>query len=277
MTETDRQISGMQQSTKRHHSKKRSAGRFPRLVCAASLALAACAHAAPGCEAVSGSHRVALLELYTSEGCSSCPPADRFLRSLEARGFDSGKVVALAFHVDYWDSLGWRDRFAQPGFSARQRQAAERSRARFVYTPQVLLDGRDFGRGWLTADFASRLAAINNQSAPATLRILQRPQGDVLELAVKTDLASAGIAQLFVGLLESGLSSEVSAGENSGRRLDHDNVVRVLLGPLPATSQLLSVRLSPDWRRTRLAVVAFLQDPARGQVMQALATPFCPG
>ncbi|MGH8632371.1 MAG: DUF1223 domain-containing protein, partial [Burkholderiales bacterium] len=169
MTETERQISGMQQSTKRHHSKKRSARRIPGIACGIvlMLTLATAAQAAPTCEATSASRRVALLELYTSEGCSSCPPADRFMRSLEARGFDSGKVVALAFHVDYWDSLGWRDRFAQPGFSLRQRSAADRAGARFVYTPQFLLDGRDLARGWLSADFASRLASINRQNASA--------------------------------------------------------------------------------------------------------------
>ena len=276
MTETDRQISGMQQWTKTNHSKKRSARRVRALACAMLLTFAMAAHAAPGCETVGGSQRVALLELYTSEGCNSCPPADRFLRSLEARGFDSGKIVALGFHVDYWDSLGWRDRFAQPGFSERQRQAAGRSGARFVYTPQFLLDGHDLARGWLAADFASRLAAINAQNAPATLRILQRPQGDTLEVTVTPALDSGVFAQLFVAVLESSLSSEVRAGENSGRRLEHDNVVRVLLGPLPAEAQMLSVPVSPQWRRARLAVAAFLQDQ-RGRVLQALAAPFCAG
>jgi hypothetical protein len=277
MTETDRQISGMQQSTKSHDSKKQAALRFAGLVCTVTLMLASAVQAASGCEAASGSQRVALLELYTSEGCSSCPPADRFLRSLQARGFDSKKVVALAFHVDYWDSLGWRDRFAQPAFSARQRLAANRSGARLVYTPQFLLDGRDLARGWLSPDFASRLAAINGQRASAALRILQRPHADLLEIAVTTDVAAGSLTHLFVVVLESALSSEVRAGENRGRRLDHDNVVRVLIGPLQGTSQTLSVRLAPDWRRTHLTVAAFLQEPAGGKVLQALAAPLCAG
>lgn len=96
------------------------------------------------CIATSGATRNRLLELYTSEGCSSCPPADRWLSQLPRDSRDSG-VVPLAFHVDYWDRLGWKDRFAQAAFSQRQR---DRNRGPgWVYTPQLMLDGEDF-RNW---------------------------------------------------------------------------------------------------------------------------------
>src|ERR1700681_2545943 len=99
------------------------------------------AHAA--CEAKSPAHAVALVELYTSEGCDSCPPADRWLSQIDdAR--DAHRVVALALHVDYWDRLGWKDRFASATYTERQREQTRRQGAAFVYTPQVLLDGRDF-------------------------------------------------------------------------------------------------------------------------------------
>ncbi|MGH8629775.1 MAG: DUF1223 domain-containing protein [Burkholderiales bacterium] len=103
-----------------------------------------------------------------------------------------------------------------------------------------------------------------------------RLRGDVLEIAVTTDVAAGSAPQLFVAVLESALSSEVKAGENHGRRLEHDNVVRVLEGPLPAASRPVTIRLSPDWNRTRLGVAAFLQEPASGQVLQTLAAPLCP-
>src|SRR3569832_1871687 len=90
------------------------------------------------CNAVSGASRNSLLELYTSEGCSSCPPADRWLSHLP----DDAGVVPLAFHVDYWDRLGWRDPFAQAAFSQRQR--ARNNGTGWVYTPQVMLDGKDY-------------------------------------------------------------------------------------------------------------------------------------
>src|SRR6516225_4364306 len=92
-----------------------------------------------GCRAASGPRAPAVVELYTSEGCSSCPPADRWLSALK----DRPDVVPLAFHVDYWDSLGWKDRFAQAQFSQRQNATQHTSGARFAYTPQVILDSRD--------------------------------------------------------------------------------------------------------------------------------------
>ena len=96
----------------------------------------------PGCQAVSGPKRLQLVELYTSEGCSSCPPADRWLSTLKGRP----DVLAAAFHVAYWDHLGWRDRFASAAFTARQSQLQRSSGARHVYTPQVLVNGRDWRR-----------------------------------------------------------------------------------------------------------------------------------
>src|SRR5512134_2617035 len=111
------------------------------LLLGASLLAAAQAHAAQ-CRADSPASTTAVVELYTSEGCNSCPPADRWLSSLKGRA----DVVALAFHVDYWDRLGWADRFASPAYT--QRQAARRmsSGAGFAYTPQVLVNGADWRR-----------------------------------------------------------------------------------------------------------------------------------
>src|SRR6185312_11220306 len=110
------------------------------LLCAAAAALAAPVQAAPAaCTAQSGTTVPTVVELYTSQGCSSCPPAERWLSGLKGRD----GVVALAFHVDYWDDIGWKDRYAQALFTQRQNGSQRTSGARFAYTPQVLLDSRD--------------------------------------------------------------------------------------------------------------------------------------
>src|SRR3954469_21437092 len=145
---------------------------------AAGLMLLACAvhAAAPECSAQSPAHTVALVELYTSEGCDSCPPADRWLSSLLGRGFGPERVVPLALHVDYWDYIGWKDPYAKRQFSARQHKLAKLGRATFVYTPQILLQGRDF-RGWATDAFAKTVAEINARPARAGVSLAIRSIG----------------------------------------------------------------------------------------------------
>lgn len=123
------------------------------LSAAVMTALALVANGAE-CSARSGEQTVPLLELFSSEGCSSCPPADRLLGELRASGVSAGKVVPLALHVDYWDYIGWKDMFAQPGFSIRQRQQAQRAGQPVVYTPQFFVQGKPCG-----ATPAARVAA----------------------------------------------------------------------------------------------------------------------
>jgi hypothetical protein len=130
------------------------------------------------CTAASGLRRVPLLELYTSEGCDSCPPADRWISELTTAGYSGDRVVILAFHVDYWDKLGWVDRFGQARFSERQRLSNNRNGARVVYTPQLVLNGKDYRRG--TADaFASQIAAIARTKPNADVRLaVKRAESD---------------------------------------------------------------------------------------------------
>src|SRR4026209_363598 len=111
---------------------------------AAVLALSLATAEARQCTARSPEQTVALVELYTSEGCDSCPPADRWLSSLGTKGYAPDRVVPVALHVDYWDYIGWKDPSARRAHSARQRKMAKLARAAMVYTPQVLLQGRDF-------------------------------------------------------------------------------------------------------------------------------------
>ena len=126
-------------------------------------------------------HSTALIELYTSEGCDSCPPADRWLSSLSKQKLGD-RAVALALHVDYWDRLGWKDRFGSAGFSQRQREESTRSGGEFVYTPQVLLQGRDFPQWQAGAAFDHAIASINARPARAVLDLVVHPrEGNVVE------------------------------------------------------------------------------------------------
>ncbi len=232
---------------------------------------------APDCSASSGPMRTSLLELFTSEGCSSCPPADRWLSGLRAQTGIPQRLVPLAFHVDYWNRLGWVDRFAKPAYSARQHWIAGVRRARTVYTPQFVLDGRD----WRPTRNGYP-EARNNREAAAELDLeLRAVSVGWLEVhgeaRLRTPLEDT---QVFLALYENNLTSRIEAGENAGKLLRHDYVVRELIGPfrLPA-SGALPIRhrftLGADWKRDDLGVSAFVQNATTGEVYQALQRPVC--
>lgn len=232
------------------------------------------------CTATSGDRRVALLELYTSEGCDSCPPTDRWVSSLPARGFDTGHVLPLAFHVDYWNYLGWADPFAQQRYTERQRYANARIGQRTIYTPQLMLDGKDYRPGTLRDDFADKIAALNAAKPDAQIMLSLNAATSVLDVTAKitTDNVMKRNAQTYLALQENRLANQVTAGENRGKRLAHDFVVRELAGPLTPDAQgniAQRFTLDPKWKTRDLSVVAFVQDVATGSVLQALALPYC--
>ncbi len=230
-------------------------------------ALPVTAAAGSGCAARSGPEQASLVELYTSEGCSSCPPADRWLSAL-ARERDPF-VIPTAFHVDYWDYLGWKDRYADPRHGRRQRERVAAEGGRVVYTPQVMVDGRS-RRDWIgTAARELRTGA----SARASLELAAGPELTVSARLMDTHMAAD--AELYVALIEDGLSSDVAAGENRGERLSHDAVVRHLEGPIGFDSggsvrRTLSGALLAQVGRQGSAWVAFVQRRSDGRVLQAL-------
>lgn len=183
------------------------------LVLPALLGLAR-ASPAPTCSAHSGAVAPAVIELYTSEGCSSCPPADRWLSRLQA---DAG-VVALAFHVDYWDRLGWKDRFASPVYTQRQAEQQRVSGARFSYTPQVIVDGVD-RPDWPRASIA---AAV--RPAPVDVRLSR--DGNHVTAVVAALKGTPTRLAAYWAVTEQNHVSDVKAGENDGATLTHDAVVR---------------------------------------------------
>lgn len=219
------------------------------------------------CSARSGDFNKPLLELYTSEGCSSCPPADKWLSQLK----DTDKVVPLAFHVDYWDYIGWQDRFAKPAFTVRQKRSATLNGSTFVYTPQVILNGRDF-RQW-RQDHSLKSAAFRHLQ-PADGRLGLDMVSDRLKVTAKTRDREADV---YIAIYENGLTSKVNAGENSGRELKHDYVVREWYGPfpLPVDEWQRTLELKPSWKNRDGGVAAFIQNRRGGEVLQALNLKFC--
>lgn len=233
--------------------------------------------AVPLCTASSGATIPAVVELYTSEGCDSCPPADRWFGALKDQAA-RGKVVPLAFHVDYWDYLGWKDRFADPAFSSRHRAAASSGGARVVYTPQVLFDSREFQQ-WRRTTPEKLSGAAAAKPARAELRVTATSSAGARQLQVNVagkSLAGTQRAEAYVALFENGLSSDVKAGENKGVVLHHDFVVRRWLGPFAFNAGTLSVAQTIDLptggvlAQSGVAVVAVDDD---GAVVQALALP----
>ena len=235
---------------------------------------------AEACRATSGNATAAVIELFTSEGCDSCPPADRWLSRIEQE-LQGRTVVPVAFHVDYWDRLGWKDRFGSPAFTARQHEQMERHNGSFVYTPQVLLQGRDF-RDWQSAGRLQALVtAINKQAPRASIALTAATVEGKVEITVSVHVTKAedrARSALVVALTQNGLSSDVAAGENAGKRLPHDYVVRSWRsGFKPDAAGNIEERLRLDIPSDRgpVSVVAFLEDTREGGVLQAVALPLC--
>jgi hypothetical protein len=228
-------------------------------LCAAAQALAA-----PVCEARSGAVPLTVVELYTSEGCSSCPPADRWLSTLAKRA----DVLPLAFHVGYWDQLGWPDRFANPAYTQRQQQIQAATAGRYVYTPQVVVNGQDW-RQW-GAGVPQPAAA----AAPPVSLVLVR-DGATVTARITPAPGAHGNERLagYWALLEDGHASQVRAGENAGETLKHDAVVR-LYKPVAAwaAGQPLQLQFTLPAAGDKVRRVVFVvTDTALTRPVQALA------
>ncbi len=214
---------------------------------------------------------VVVLELFTSQGCSSCPPADRVLSKLGHDESLRGRVVPLAFHVDYWNYIGWADPFSSADWSERQETYKRAFKADGVYTPQIVVNGQAELNG---SDEASILRQIDAAAkGPAGLvTVAQAPEGanklSVQVEATTPDAVKAGKLDAIVVVYESGITTSVRRGENSGRTLENDYVVRRLERAFSfkpeagATRQgRVTIDLDKAWTASNVGVVAFLQDP----------------
>ena len=235
-----------------------------------------------------------IVELFTSEGCSDCPPADALLDTLIARPPLAGvDIIGLGQHVDYWDRQGWKDRFSSAALTNRQQLYQTRFGTESIYTPQMVVDGR---AEFVGSDAgAARRAIERSRAAPhGVVQIDLMPvgaelappgradQGRPLHVAVSVTglppLGRGDRADLIVAVTESGLRTEVTRGENHGRTLTHAAVVRhmaaigqVASDGAASASASADIPLASDWQRDRLTVVAFVQE-LRGRTILASAS-----
>lgn len=212
-----------------------------------------------------------LVELFTSEGCSSCPPADQFLANLEtAQPVAGAAIIVLGEHVDYWNGQGWNDRFSSAQFTARQEAYARHFAIDGPYTPQMVVNGAVQVVG---NDVPAAMKAIQAAARPqaAVPRISISESGNALHVTISD--AGSKVRQVFYAIAEDGLSTSVKGGENGGRELHHAGVVRFLkqAGATRNGSYAadLPLKLAPEWRRENLHAVVFLQDGSAGRVLSA--------
>jgi hypothetical protein len=239
----------------------------------AAAALSASIEPPKWCSAVSAAHQTALVELYTSQGCSSCPPADRWLSQLEQR-YTRTQIVPIALHVSYWDYIGWKDPYARADFNLRQRDLAAANGSRTVYTPGVFLQARELSDWSKATRFDAAVRAVVATPAEARITLKARIAGDTVTVEPNAvAFHSTRDPRLVVALVESGLSVAVEAGENRGETLRNDRVVRAWSGPLALTPAPLQWTL-PMGAERRYAVVAFVQESApNGRLLQAMDLP----
>ncbi len=225
----------------------------------------------------SAGHTV-VVELFTSQGCSTCPPADQLLTRLGAES--AGRVVPLAFHVDYWNRIGWLDPFSSHDWSLRQTAYARARGLQQVYTPQAIVDGmteivgseEEKLRAAITAAAAKPGAQISLQVEPKSSGFRATAEVDLPE-----SLRGAKL-DLMMAVFETGLVTSVGKGENEGRTLHDDYVVRILrrvdgVSGTGRSRHSSTLSLEKDWNRSRLGVVAFVQDPASLEIRGAAALP----
>ena len=237
----------------------------------ACLAPVAALSAQNMCAATSGGSITPVLELYTSEGCSSCPPADRWLSGLNLQDRAGTPVVVQAFHVGYWDYIGWVDRFANPAHTSRQRRIAQWNNQRSIYTPQAVLNGRDW-REWHKSG-----SSIAGGADSAKVGIsLKKTGADQFEAMVTALPGAPGNWGAYWTVTESGHSSKVKAGENAGEFLTHDHVVRQYVeagtfDTATGSAQKLTLRsiAAEGGRAQRVNLVVF--DSRNGRTLQAVS------
>ena len=214
-----------------------------------------------------------VLELFTSQGCSSCPPADRLLGALGQDEALQNLVVPLAYHVDYWNHIGWRDPFSSAAWSDRQGDYAQALQTGRLYTPQLVVNGRREFVGSDERQARAAIAAALAASPAATIQLAAEPDPgttDQVRLGVAVTLtAPVPSLDVMVALFENNLTTDVGSGENARRRLQNDHVVRHLERGFSLSTHLegrqekqITLDLPPGTDRDRLGIAVFLQDPA---------------
>jgi hypothetical protein len=228
--------------------------------------------------------RVVVVELFTSEGCSSCPPADALLKEVSEQEKVKGvQIVALEEHVDYWNHLGWKDPYSAAEFSQRQNDYARVFGSDGVYTPQMIVDGQSELVG--SRSQAAREAIEKAANQPKVELVLDggsssSPGKPVLEVQIKSlgGVSPHGETELWVAVTEKGLQTDVNAGENSGETLKHAAVVRSLrkidtLRDPAGYQRQIQLVIDPGWKKQNLTAVVFLAEKSSYKIIGAAVTP----
>ena len=224
-----------------------------------------------------------LVELFTSEGCSSCPPADALLIRLgRGQPIREANVIVLEEHVNYWDSLGWKDPFSSDAATERQQDYGQAFGGQQIYTPQMIVDGHAEFVGSAEGRALQAVRAAGAASKPAVNLSWEGNGMLAIHVEPLTNAAPGDTPQLVVAVAENMLHSNVKRGENAGRALEHDGVVRAII---PAGkvepgangfSSTLAVHAAHDWNIANLRAVAFVQERRSRHILAAAAIPFPP-
>jgi hypothetical protein len=240
-----------------------------------AFVLAASACLALALASLASAQTPVVVELFTSEGCSSCPPADALLMKLSQQGAGNDTdLVLLGEHVDYWNYIGWTDRFSSPQFSQRQSAYAHALNSS-VYTPQMVIDGTTQFVGSEASEARRDIAAAAKDLKPAQVTL--RWEG-INRLHISVQSSAQEPSHVLLAITEDGLSTSVEAGENGGRTLHHAAVVRQLrdLGNLDkgAFDTTLDVPPHADWNRGKLKLAVLVQDPSTMKILGAATTSY---
>lgn len=208
----------------------------------------------------------ALVELFTSEGCWSCPPADELIAKLEKNN-PNKKLFIMAFHVDYWDHQGWKDRFSQSKFTERQKQYATWMNLSTCYTPQMVINGKTEMVGSETGKVLQGIQSALLETHPENLRLkVEQKEGKNIQVSY-TSTSNAKNTDILVALVQKHASSLVSAGENAGKSLMHVQVVHELQSHRIKAQDSFSFKL-PD-TKNQWEIIAFEQDQKSGEIIDA--------
>ncbi len=222
-----------------------------------------------------------VLQLFTSQGCSSCPPADRLLSRLGERAEYQGRILPLAFHVDYWNYIGWQDPFSDPAWSRRQEAFAAAAGSSRIYTPQLLINGEVDCNGSDASCVERALRQALARSYSWQLALTVEAPSDGSDLAVHLVGEPTGAGPLagprgFLAVTESGFRTAVGRGENARRTLENDYVVRKLV-PFGLRDgrvrETVPLSLAAEWRREQLHLAAWLEDAGSLHVLGAVVAP----
>jgi hypothetical protein len=198
-----------------------------------------------------------VVELFTSQGCSSCPPADALIHDIANDPALRGRVIPLAFHVDYWDSLGWRDPFSSAEWTQRQARYARTMRLSSAYTPQAVVNGSREFVGSNRAALSAALEKASNEKPRTEITLSARREGNSLVANIHANVPAND--DLMLAIVEDGVTTKIEHGENAGRTLTNDAIVRKLVRVAPGETTI-RVPLDAAWRD--VSATAFMQDRA---------------